>query len=168
MTLVIEDGSIVSGADSYVTISEYTAWANKRFGASRSTAPSSDGDTEALIYRATDYFESQSFKGFIVEDGQPMQWPRSWVVIDGYSVENSEIPKEVKTAIYELAYAQETGAGQMNQIERAKKKTKVDVIEVEYADNASSRTLNPSVSLSLRKLVKSSDMGGAIFSVSRA
>ena len=168
MALVIEDGSIVSGADSYVTAAEYSAWADKRFTAARSTAPADEAATDALIYRATDYFESQSFKGVLVEEDQPMQWPRAGVVIDGYDVSYTDIPKEVKTAIFELAYAQETGAGKLNQVERAKKKTKVDVIEVEYSDTASSVTLTPSVSLSLRKLLSGATYGGNVFEIRRA
>ncbi|MFW0776261.1 MAG: DnaT-like ssDNA-binding protein, partial [Rickettsiales bacterium] len=35
MALVIEDGSIVSGANSYITVAEYSTWADARFGASR-------------------------------------------------------------------------------------------------------------------------------------
>ena len=104
----------------------------------------------------------------LVEEDQPMQWPRAGVVIDGYDVSYTEIPREVKTAIFELAYAQETGAGKLNQVERAKKKTKVDVIEVEYADNASSVTLTPSVSLSLRKLLSGAAYGGNVFEIRRA
>ena len=168
MALVVEDGSIVTGADSYIAAAEYSAWADKRFTSARATAPDDEAATDALIYRATDYFESQNFKGSQVYDDQPMQWPRSGVYIDGKSIASDEIPKEVKLSIYELTYAQETGNGALNAVGRAEKRTKVDVIEVEYMDNAASSTLTPSTSLAMKKLVAGGGFGSAFLEVNRA
>lgn len=153
MTLIIEDGSIVSGANSYITIDEYAAWADARFGADRDAAPACDADVEALVFRAMDYFEAQSFQGVKVSSTQSLQWPRYGVSIDDYAVDSDSIPNEVKQSIYELAYAQELGSGELNTIERKTKREKVDVIEVEYADNASSTVINVSVPNAMKKLL---------------
>jgi hypothetical protein len=167
MTLVIEDGTNVSGANSYITEAEYTTWANARFTPSRSTLPASSAAYEAIILRAMDYFETLGFKGLKTFESQPLQWPRSNVFIDNYAVENDEIPKEVKTALYELAYAEEIGDGELNQIERKTERERVDVIEVTYASGGASRTLNPAVSRTLRKLLSATGGSGSSFMVTR-
>jgi len=156
MTLVIEDGTIVTGANSYVTASEYQSWADARFGGARPTAPADLVEAAKLILRAMDYFEGRSFKGALVNNTQPLQWPRSSVVIDGYYVDTSVIPKEVKNSIYELAYAEELGNGELNTVGRAVKKSKVEGIEVEYQDSAISTVINLATSKSMAKLVLSS------------
>jgi hypothetical protein len=164
MALIVEDGSIVAGANSYITVDEYIEWADSRFG-SRSTAPSCDSDAEALILRAMDYFDSQNFQGKKVISTQPLQWPRSWVVIDGYSVEADEIPEEVKRSIFELTYAEEIGEGMLSVIDRKVKKEKVASIEVEYSDGSSPRSIVSAVPSAMRKLLA---VGSGGFMVSRA
>lgn len=163
MALTIEDGTIVANANSYITIAEYNTWADARFGASRSTAPD-DTVAEQIILRAMDYFETLSFIGRQAEDNQPLQWPRSWVSIDGFAVEANEIPKEVKNSIYELAYAEEQGEGQLNVIERKVTSETVGPISVSY-DKSTSRSTVVASSRSMRKLLKG---GGGGFVVNRA
>lgn len=152
MALTVETGAIVSGANSYVSEAEYQTWADARFGAARSTAPANDSAAEALILRAMDYFESLDFIGEKSEETQPLQWPRSWVVIDGYAVETSEIPNEVKNAIYELTYAEEQGVGMNENIERIATSETVGPISISYS-SSTARTTIPAVGRALRKLL---------------
>jgi len=156
MTLTVEDGSQVTGADSYITEAEYQAWADARFGAARSTAPADDAAAEVLILRAMDYFEELDFIGNKYTEAQPLQWPRADVVIDKFGVDADEIPSQVKRALYELTYVEELGDGELNQISRKTKREKVDEIEVEYADSSASRKTSPAVRRALKKLVRSS------------
>lgn len=136
MALVIEDGSIVDGADSYISEAEYISWADSRFGASRVTAPADEAAAEPLILRAMDFFESLIFQGGKVSSDQPLQWPRQNVYIDGFLVGNDTIPSDAKKAVYELAYAEETGASGLAPKGRETKKEKVEGIEVEYFENS--------------------------------
>lgn len=154
MALTIEDGTIVTGADSYISETDYQAWADARFGASRSTAPADDAAAESLILRAMDYFEGSNFKGVKTTEDQPLQWPRAYVAIDSYEVGTGEIPNQVKLALYELTYMEETSEGLSNTIERAVTKEKIGPIEVEYDENASSRTMTPSVTRAMSKLLQ--------------
>lgn len=165
MALTIEDGTNVTGADSYITVAEYNTWADARFGAARTTAPADDTAAEQLILRAMDYFETLNFKGTKTYESQPLQWPRSWVVIDRYAKEADEIPVEVKKALYELTYAEEQGDGELNQVERKVNSETVGPISVTYASGSASRTLNPGVSRALSKLVAGG--GGSSFNVRR-
>lgn len=161
MTLIIEDGSIVTGANSYITVAEYNTWADARFGAGRATAPADDTAAEQLILRAMDYFETKAFKGIKSQESQPLQWPRDGVIVDNYYVDSDEIPKEVKFSIYELAYAEESGNGQFNVVDRKVTREKVDVIEIEYSATSGSRNTVVAASATMRKLLK----GGGGFGV---
>lgn len=168
MALVIEDGSIVTGADSYITVAEYTAWADARFGDSRSTLPADTAAYEAIILRAMDYFEGLDFQGVLVNRDQPLQWPRSDAYIDGYDVPSDEIPDEVKKALYEITYTEETGVGELNAVDRKVESEKVGPIAVTYSSSSASRTISPALSRSLRKLTSgTSGLGGSTFMVSR-
>ena len=153
MPLIVEDGSIVAGANSYISEAEYAAWADSRFGSGRSTAPSCDEEIERFVLRAMDYFESKEFIGDKKQSDQPLQWPRNNVYIDGYYVSDSTIPEDVKRSIYELTYTEEQGESELASVGRAVKREKVASIEREYADNASSTTINKAVPTAMRKLL---------------
>lgn len=152
MALIVENGSIVANANSYITIAEYNAWANARFG-SRDTAPGCDEDAESLILRAMDYFEAQNFIGEKYTKNQDLQWPRSWVNIDGYAVDSNEIPKQVKISIYELAYAEELGDSELETVARKVKRKKAGSVEIEYADNSTSTKINIAIPNAMKKIL---------------
>lgn len=162
MTLIIEDGTIVDNANSYVTVQEYLDWADARFGSGRSTAPGCDEDTEGYIFRAMDYFEAQFFCGRKVQSTQSLQWPRTHVFIDGFSVSSSSIPMEVKSSIYELAYAEEIDNSELSVVDRKVTREKVASIEVEYAANSSSTPTNRAVPTAMRKLLQPGGMNRVV------
>lgn len=153
MTLIIEDGTKVANANSYITEAQYQSWADARFGASRVTAPADDAAAELLILRAMDYFENLRFKGYKSSQDQSLQWPRYDVIIDNYRVANDEIPSEVIKSIYELTYAEESGEGQLDVVERKVSSEKVGPISVTYADNSNSRNSVVAANRAYRKLV---------------
>lgn len=93
MTIVVEDGSIVTGANSYVSVADLQAYANAR-GIIIAT------DESALLLKAMDYLESFDgrFKGSRVSRDQPMSWPREGATIEGWEWTKSEIPRQVINA----------------------------------------------------------------------
>lgn len=148
MALVIEDGSVVSGANSYITVAEYKAWAGDRnisFG--------TDDAIEAGIYRAMDWFERQFFIGNKANENQLLQWPRNEALIDGYYAEATEIPKEVKNALYEATKVQLDGDSELNAQERKTKREQVGDISVEYADNSDNRKITPALTFAMNRIV---------------
>lgn len=159
MTIIVEDGSIVSGANSYVSEAELTAYALAR-------GVTLTAGTEQLLIEAMDYIEAQNFIGTKQTATQPLQWPRTDVYIDGYYVQSTIIPNDLKSAEMATAVAIDQGNGPQNVLSAAVKKEKVDVIEVEYQDGAMSGTIDPKINASLKKVVVS---GGNIynFNVSR-
>lgn len=149
MALVVETGSVVSGANSYITAAEYRAWAVDR----GITVAESDDAIERSILRAMDYFEQLLFIGNKANENQPLQWPRTEALIDGYYADATEIPTQVKRALYEATKVEIDGNSQHNNIDRRTIREKVGDIEVQYADNSESRNTTPSLTMALRKIV---------------
>lgn len=160
MAIIVEDGSIVAGANSYVSEAELTAYAAER-GITLS------GTEEALLIKATDYLETLEYIGDKKTADQDLQWPRENVRIDGFQFPDDEIPKELKHAQMSLAASIDAGVDPMATIGRATKREKADVLEVEYMDNASSTAIITSVQRTLRKLLSGAGFGGGFYPVVR-
>lgn len=136
MALVIEDGTIVAEANSYVTVEGARAFALLR-GVTLSAV---DADVEILIIEAMDYVEAKGskFKGMKYTRDQDLQWPRSGATVDGYTVPTTEIPTDLTNAVSQLVIdgqdetLQPTGAGQEIL------KEEVGPIKIEYAERGSS------------------------------
>ena len=162
MALIIEDGTIVAGANSYVTVAELDSWATL-YGITLNAAD--EAAKEVIILKGAAYVESfrAEFDGNKVESTQPMQWPRENVTIDGFDFPSNEIPQDLKNAQLQAAVETDAGADlQANQGQTVKRE-KVDVIEVEYMDGSSSSTSYEKINAYLDALLKSSaSMGGSI------
>lgn len=102
MTLVVEDGSIVPGANCYVTVAEIRAYAESR---GIFDLPADDAGVEALAHNAMDWFESNQFAGVRTDvvTPQELSFPRTGIVIDGYAVPGDMIPPLVKACVMQAA-----------------------------------------------------------------
>lgn len=149
MALIVEDGTLVSNANSYVSVDDYITWADAR-GFTYDSYP----DIEQKILRAMDYIESLQFVGEKHEETQSLQWPRDYVLIDGYSVESDEIPKQLKAALYEAIKIEIDGDSKLAASERETTSEQIGDIKVTYKGTASMKRATPALTLSLRKLVK--------------
>jgi hypothetical protein len=147
MSLIVENGSIVPNADSYVSAAEYEAWADARGIEYDDTA------VESQILRAMDYIETLVFIGEKATKAQPLQWPRVGVIVDGYELDYNEIPAQLKKAVYESVKAESENLSQLANVERRTLREKVGEIEVQYAENSNSRTMVIAIDRALRKLV---------------
>lgn len=97
MALIVEDGSIVANADSYIDLAYARAYATAR----GVTLPADDAEAEALAYKAMDYLEGKraEYQGDKTDPlNQELQWPRTGVKIDCTEVASDFIPKELKQA----------------------------------------------------------------------
>lgn len=148
MALVVEDGSVVAGANSYITLAEFKAWADDR-----GIAYGTDSVVTQQIYRAMDYFERLIFIGFKANENQPLQWPRTEALIDGYYADATEIPPQVKIAVYEAVVVEAAGDSELETQDRRTIREKVGDIEVQYAENSSNRKITPALQYALNKLV---------------
>ena len=144
MTITVEDGTIVTGANSYVSLADAWDYAQAR-GVS---LPTDDAAIEALIIQAMDYLESFDgrFKGDRVERDQPLAWPRDGVEVEGWPWSSTEIPRQVLNA--QLALIIEINAGEDPRNPSAAtlpviRKRVEGAVEIEYA--------NPSVAMKVSK-----------------
>jgi len=133
MSLVIENGTEVPNAQSYVTVAEVIAFAVARGIVLPSTA---DAAVEILIHKAMDMLESlePQFQGARVTSTQPLAWPRKGVMLNGFPVPENSIPALLKKGLCQLA----TDASSIDLMPlgdgREVIEEKVDVLSTKYAE----------------------------------
>lgn len=132
MAITVEDGTIVSGANSYVSLDDARTYASVR-GVTLSAV---DAELEPLLIQAMDFLEDlrDRYKGWKRTKSQPLQWPREDVYIDGWHIENTTIPMELKNAQMAAVVELHNGEELMPNAPTngPTRREKVDVIEVEY------------------------------------
>lgn len=137
MTLIVEDGSEVAGANTYISDDDYTTYAAARGLVVGIDAPA----REVELIKAMDYIEShrRQFKGLKITDTQPLQWPRVAVWVDSFPVDSDEIPQELKNAQAEAAAAISASIDPLrNEDTQNIKREKVEgAVEVEYFEGGS-------------------------------
>lgn len=161
MAIVVEDGTGGNPlANSYVSEADLTTYATDRGITLVKTAAQ-------LLLLSMDTIETRSYQGAKTSTSQPLSWPRTGVVVDGNSIASDEIPTDLKTAQIVTALSIDAGADPMGKIDPAVKREKVDVIEVEYQDNAASRSFDPKINAYLAPFLA---YGGGMsnFAVTRA
>lgn len=149
MALTVENGTLVANANSYISVADFTAWADAR-GITYPALP----ELQQKILRAMDYIESLDFVGQKHEETQALQWPRDYVYIDGYSVESDEIPPEIKKAVYEATKVEIDGDSRLTASERETLTETIGNISVTYKGSAGMKRTIPAVTKALRKLVR--------------
>jgi len=155
MALIIEDGTIVANANSYVSADDFVTWADAR-GFTYPSYP----QIEQTILRAMDYIESLVFVGDKHEETQPLQWPRDYVFIDGYSIESDQIPAELKVAVYEAIKLHIDGDSKLTPSDRETVSEKIGDISVTYKSGSGMKRQTPAMSNALRKLIRSQNEVG--------
>lgn len=140
----------------YSTDAELTAYATAR-GVLLTGTPAT------LLLLANDYIESLSYKGTRTDSTQLTAWPRSSVMVDGIYIDYTTVPQGIKNAEMQAAIEIDAGYDPLANIDRAVKREKVDVIEVEYKDNADDSIRLKKISALLRPYLS----GGGRVSVVR-
>ena len=129
--MVVEDGTGLSNADSFVSV----AYADTYFSTRGVSAWASLTNKEALLIKATDYIEavySESWKGITLNDTQSLSFPR---IIDDATV----YPDRLLKAVCELALKANDG-DLLVDVEQRTTEEKVDVITVKYAEYSDQKT----------------------------
>lgn len=133
MTLIIEDGTLVTDANSYITEIEANAIL-AAFGFP-ALIPL---NAEAQLMQAAQYLESfrPRYKGTTEINQQSLAWPRTGVVIDGFDFPFDEIPIQLKRA--QAIASGYVAAGKnlyANSCGQEVIQKTVDVISVTYAES---------------------------------
>jgi hypothetical protein len=168
MALIVEDGSIVPGAESYATVAQFHSYFALR---GTDVTALSDAQVEQLLRQSTDYMQGYyglAWKGNRMGPIQVLDWPRYNVTLPDlpggygsypYIVPPFTVPLRVVNACIVLAWIANSGALAPD-LERQTKREKVDVIEVEYVDGAAPYTLYRMADLLVSIYLRSSDGAG--------
>lgn len=159
MALIIEDGSGVEGANSYVTEAEFTTYLLER-----GITLVGPLNAEQLLIRAMDYIESLSYWGNRVSCEQTLSWPRYWVPIeDCCYFPGDTIPPSLKKAQMQVAASIDLGVDPLATIPRLISSVTVGPISITY-EKGSNAPIIRSVDAYLSRLVR---VGSMSFRVSR-
>lgn len=132
--IVVETGAKVPGANSYVSLADYVAYADS-MGIDLSTDP----DPQTQLIQAAQFIDSHEarMKGDRVDRDQPMAFPRVDMVIDGWYWNYDEIPRTVTLAQMAVALDINAGIDPYNPPQSAgtaiKRERVEGAVEVEYA-----------------------------------
>lgn len=112
--IIVEDGSIVANANSFVTSAEVLSHALLTGQNAAWTALTSLAQEQA-IYRASQTLNGyeKRFLGCRVSSRQTLTWPRYGAVVNGYELSSNQIPREIKQAACELALREVTARATM-------------------------------------------------------
>lgn len=140
MTLIVEDGSIVPNANSYVTLAEATDYLLYR-GLDASTL------NDANLILGFDYLNSyeDQYQGERVSAEQTGSFPRSGVYINNFPLTDDTIPIQLKAAQIYAAYYENQSAGSLFTVSDGRQITHEEVtgaVAVDYADNGISGSTN--------------------------
>lgn len=155
MAIVVEDGTGVANANSFVTLDETEEYHETR-GNSSWLSNTDDDAKEAAIIRASDFINTLNFKGVRYTGDQALCFPRSNLYdAEGYLLAETAVPAKVKAAQQEAALKELLSPGCLTVDQKRGgrvKRKKIDVLETEYFEGAPSDTLSEYVVI--RRLLK--------------
>lgn len=162
--MIVEDGTIVANADSYVTVAEADAYLAAR-GMDTAWALLSNTVKESLLVRAVDYMQAAyraRWKGHRSWDTQSLDWPRQGVLMTdmpiGQQIQYNTIPRELKAGQIELALRQmaDQATPLMRDLERGVVSEGVGPLSVTYDTNSPQQVRYAQVENLLAPLMHSS------------
>jgi len=174
MTIIVEDGTVVAGAESYLSVADSLTYHAARGNNTWATITTTQ--QEQALRRATDYMLEvyrTRWAGYRFTSTQSLDWPRSYVpipdAVSGYGsfeamVAPNIVPTEVKNACAELALKAAAGELFSDQTQGVVRE-QIGPIAVEYDKFSPQRTRYVAIEAMLRPYFK---MGGASVGLMRA
>lgn len=164
MALIVEDGSIVTDANSYNTEAEIIAYA-AIFGKEITTE-----QAEQYVLMNRGYLDTLLYQGEQVSFGvQSLPFPRKYVYIEGNLLDYTAIPSLLKKAEQELALMRANGLDPQESVTPANyvKEESFAVFKKVYMDNRPDSNTYPKLNAYLFPLL-ASDGGGLHFRLDRS
>jgi hypothetical protein len=164
--LIIEDGTIVAGANSFVTDTEFKAHTDLM----NITTPATQPEREALLANAFNYLNityDAQLQGYRADQTQTGCFPRTDVFAYGYLVDSTTIPDGIKNAQITIALAINNGAD-TNAIKDSAELASFTVVGVyseTYQSGSSGATLPsiPAATRFLKPYTKAGLSGGGLY-----
>ncbi len=136
MALVVEDGTGLSTAESYITVTDADTYATAHGDDSAWDAAIDAEKEEALRLSAQylDFMYGPTWKGVRSNEDQALNWPRTGVIDpDGFAIDNDALPQKLKDAQVEAAIRHNNGTSLFpdlaNDGDIASIRSKVDSLE---------------------------------------
>ena len=141
MAIVVENGTGLDNAESYVSVAEadarlanlgYTTW-----------APLQTVEKEQALRRATNYMVQEfrsKWKGARLLSTQILDWPRSDVYVDDILIASTIVPLEVKNTNIDLAIKAAAGDLNPDTTQRVIRE-KIGPLEQEFSASGPSRSI---------------------------
>ena len=169
MPLIVEDGTLPAGANSFASVADADAYHAARLTAAW-TDELAEAQKEAAMIRASDWLNRKvMWNGRKASRSQRMAWPRSGVVTQDGEIAPDEIPAEVVEACCELAgfFVEQDYLAPLDRGGDIASLS-VDVISIAYNGTAPAETVFPSLSGLLAGLgTVCTGKGGGIMEVGR-
>jgi hypothetical protein len=140
-----------TSANSYVTVAEADDYFSTSFGRTSWSSTISDNKEIVLIESTRLLDLLVSWKGYVKSDTQALRWPRTYVpnidgpyngvdtVIESY-ISDSIVPKDVKNAVFELAYSLLSNGG-FQSSENELSKVQVGPVSIDFSETVKSNGL---------------------------
>ena len=138
MAIIVEDGSIVANANSYVTRANFITYAADR-GITIANTTASD----VFLIKSAEHIDAHedNLKGTRVQRSQAMAFPRNDLTIEGWYWAGNEIPRHVVLCQYAFALDLAAGIDILNRPQNPglakRSETVFGAVSVEYAIGAS-------------------------------
>lgn len=157
MSLTVEDGTGVTGANTYFSLASATEYFSDR--GVTTWLEGAETDKSAALIKACHYMETLDWKGTKTYSDNPLEWPRVGVPDrNGWAIDYNEIPRDIKWGQCEIAYRYFSGSDMLPDLERGGavvREKVVDAIEVQYASWADGNTKFQYVTAVLRPYLNS-------------
>jgi hypothetical protein len=153
MALIVEDGTIVAGAESLATVAEAdTYWSNR--GDAAWAALATAAKEEALREGTAKLLNGRQWRGMILNNDQPLSWPR-WEVtdLDGRSYDSDEIPIDLKNAAIEYAKLASVASLRTTSTSRKTTKAKLGPLETEFTAFGTAEVMAPWIDRMISKFL---------------
>ena len=168
MSLIVEDGTGLSTAESYISVADASTYHSNR-GNAAWAALSTDTIREQYLRKATDYMVAMyrnSWQGYKVNGDQALDWPRSGCVVDGISVDDDIVPTPIKNACAELALKVASGDLYADQARGTISET-VGPISVTYDINSPQRVRYSFVEAGIAPFLSATGSNSAMMTLKR-
>jgi hypothetical protein len=166
VALVVEDGTGLAGANSYVSEAEFEAYCDNR------AITLATGDEDGALIRATQFIDGEyrlRFPGTRLNGrAQALEWPRKDAVDQfGDDIDDDEVPIEIKNATCEAAVRELADPGSLSpDLERGGKIKELQAgsVDIVYTDNAPAETIFSIIDKALSGIVgKRSNTSSSFF-----
>lgn len=164
MTLIVEDGTGLSNAESYISVTDADTYIAAYRGANATWDSATVASKEVAARQATQYLDGTSrWKGVKEFSTQALDWPRNFAY-DENNIAFDGIPAKLEQATAEVMFLIVTGETITETITKLSQtiREKVDVIEVEYSEGASVQPYFPIITRLISDLVISGASMGRV------